>query len=387
MADEEAGAGAGQRSMKQKCCGSPGRRICSTLMILVCITAIALIAVYGTRTGVSSKDETHTQGTQGTCSASTSDASSIKIMTYNTFQIYCIPGVDKKTFKCQEAEARTERAKSFGEWFKGRDEDVVLLQELWSNHDVILAGMTAAGFCHYVMTEEQSGSGLAIFSKHPISENSFKDWYDLFGGMRPEIMNPESYIAAKGVLYARVMKGNQPINILNMHTNSDSIADKHDVRMQQFNIVKEVIDSKNISAKELVLMGGDMNEDKDCRLLKCDRQANCENQTYYTDMLTALSAEEVEISTEATNAWTYNTENNTLLKSLYETSDCDTYQYLLDYIFVSKDHLAAKSSSVCKVLHPLSPEGADLSDHFPMSCVIDFEPVTETNTTESVTEG
>ena len=183
MADEETGtttsAGA-KRSMKHKCCGSPGRRICSTLAILVCIIAIALIAFYGTRTGVVANDETHTQGTQGTCSASASGASSIKIMTFNTFQIYCIPGVDKKLFKCQEPDARTARAKSIGEWFKNRDEDVVLMQEIWSNHDVIRDGMAAAGFCHYVMTEKKSGSGLAIFSKLPMSENSFKDWFDVF---------------------------------------------------------------------------------------------------------------------------------------------------------------------------------------------------------------
>ena len=381
MADEETGtttsAGA-KRSMKQKCCGSPSRCLCSTLAILVCIVAIALIAFYGTRTGVVANDETHTQGTQGTCSASASGASSIKIMTFNTFQIYCIPGVDKKLFKCQEPEARTARAKSIGEWFKNRDEDVVLMQEIWSNHDVIRDGMAAAGFCHYVMTEKKSGSGLAIFSKFPITENSFKDWFDVFGDVMPDPLDPESYVAAKGVLYVKVMKDNKPVNILNMHTNSDSIGDKHDVRMKQFNIVKEVIDSKNIPKEELVLLGGDMNEDKDCRLNNCDRVAKCENQTYYNEMLTALSADDLEISTETTNAWTYNTENNTLLKSLYETSDCDIYQYLLDYIFVSSNHQAVQSSSVCEVLNPLSAEGKDLSDHFPMTCVIDYGVATET---------
>ena len=405
MVDIETGtatsAGA-KRSMKQKCCGSPSRRLCPTLAFLVCAVAIALIAFYGTRTeqaqlqmmrrilrapkpkarALVANDETHTQGTQGTCSASASGASSIKIMTFNTFQIYCLPGVDKKLFKwiwkCQEPEARTARAESIGEWFKDRDEDVVLMQEIWSNHDVIRDGMAAAGFCHYVMTEKKSGSGLAIFSKFPITENSFKDWFDVFGDVMPDPLDPESYVAAKGVLYVKVMKDNKPVNILNMHTNSDSIGDKHDVRMKQFNIVKEVIDSKNIPKEELVLLGGDMNEDKDCRLNNCDRVAKCENQTYYNEMLTALSADDLEISTETTNAWTYNTENNTLLKSLYETSDCDIYQYLLDYIFVSSNHQAVQSSSVCEVLNPLSAEGKDLSDHFPMTCVIDFEAAAET---------
>jgi hypothetical protein len=105
MADEETPGAAGSiagSSMKQKCCGSPSRRICSTLVILVCIVAIAMIAIYGTRTGVGAMDETHVQGTQGTCSNGTADASSIQVITMNTFMIYCIPGVDKKKFKCQE---------------------------------------------------------------------------------------------------------------------------------------------------------------------------------------------------------------------------------------------------------------------------------------------
>eukprot|EP00574_Skeletonema_japonicum_P002939 CAMPEP_0201719228 /NCGR_PEP_ID=MMETSP0593-20130828/4478_1 /ASSEMBLY_ACC=CAM_ASM_000672 /TAXON_ID=267983 /ORGANISM="Skeletonema japonicum, Strain CCMP2506" /LENGTH=375 /DNA_ID=CAMNT_0048209625 /DNA_START=131 /DNA_END=1258 /DNA_ORIENTATION=+ len=374
MVDEETGPSTS--SAKQKCCGSPSRRFCWTLVILVCIIAIALIAFYATRTDALEEDETHTQGTQGTCSASASADSSIKIMTFNIFQIFCIPGVDKNTFKCQEAEARTERAGSIGEWFKDRDEDVVLFQELWSNHDVIRDGMTAAGFCHYVMTEKESGSGLAIFSKHPISENSFKNWFDVFGGgLKPDPLDPESYIAAKGVLYAKVMKSNQPIHLLNFHTNSDSLGDRHDVRMEQFNIVKEVIDSKNITEAELVLLGGDTNEDK-----------YFANQTYYNEMLTTLSAEDLEISTETTDAWTYNTENNTLLKSLYEESEGETYQLLLDFILVSKNHQAAKSSSVCEVLNPLSAEGKDLSDHFPLTCVIDFEPATDANNTEQVEE-
>mmetsp|Transcript_15700 Transcript_15700/g.22328 ORF Transcript_15700/g.22328 Transcript_15700/m.22328 type:complete len:387 (+) Transcript_15700:108-1268(+) len=385
MADEETGSSAPTtRSAKSKCCGSPSRRFCSTLMILIIIIAIALVAFYATRTDAIGEDESHTLGTQGTCSAGVSADSSIKIMTFNIFQIYCIPGVGLNRFKCQEAEARTARAENIGEWFKDRDEDVVLLQEIWSNHDVIRDGMTAAGFCHYVMTEEKSGSGLAIFSKYPISENSFKGWFDVFGALKPDPLDPETYIATKGVLYAKVMKGNQSVHLVNYHTNSDSFGDKHDVRLKQFNIVKEVIDSKNITKEELVLIGGDANEDKECRLLNCDPGANCENQTYYNEMLTTLSADDLEISTDTTNAWTYNTENNTLLKSLYAESDCDTHQYLLDYIFVSQDHMAVKSSSVCEILNPLSAEGTDLSDHFPVTCVIDFEPAADN--TEPVTE-
>ena len=128
--------GSSRSSMKQKCCGSPSRIFCSTLLILIIIIAIVMIAVYGTRTGIpGGKDETHTSGTLGTCSEGFYNQDSVNILTLNTFMIYCVPGTD--AVKCQEAEARTERAKSIGKWFQGKDYDIVLLQEIWSNHEVI----------------------------------------------------------------------------------------------------------------------------------------------------------------------------------------------------------------------------------------------------------
>ena len=372
-------------SMKQKCCGSPSRIFCSTLLILIIIIAIVMIAVYGTRTGIpGGKDETHTSGTLGTCAEGFHNQDSVNILTLNTFMIYCVPGTD--ALKCQEAEARTERAKSIGKWFQDKDYDVILLQEIWSNHEVIRDGMAEAGFCHYVMTEKSAGSGLGVFSKYPILEHSFKDWFDGFasgGSLTPDPMNPESWIADKGVLYAKVIKNNQPVHIFNLHANSDSVGDYHDVRVKQFEIVNKFIESKDIPTSELVLIGGDMNEDKDCRMFTCDRQANCEDQSYYNEMLTTLSAGEVEVETGDTNPWTYNTEENAFLKSLYEGEECSQHQYLLDYIFYSNKHQKPGESSVCRVLNPLSEDGKDLSDHFPLDCVIDFsttEPATETVT-------
>jgi hypothetical protein len=50
--------------------------------------------------------------------------------------------------------------------------------------------------------------------------------------------------------------------------------------------------------------------------------------------------------------------------------------------FYSNDHLAVKSSSMCEILNPLSEEGTDLSDHFPLSCFIHYEPVSDPVTTE-----
>ena len=378
-ADVETGAAGGEpaannegsRSMKQKCCGSPARIVCSTVTILVIIAVIVMLAIYGTRTGVGGKDETHTKGTLGTCTDGFANPDSVNILTLNTFMIYCVPA---GLIKCQEAEARKERAQSIGKWFKDKDYDFVLMQEIWSNHQEIRDGMAESGFCHYVMTEKKSGSGLAIFSKYDILEHSFKDWFDgMGGGSTADPLNPETWIADKGVLYAKVMKSGQPVHIFNLHANSDTTGDNHDVRKNQFGTVRNFIDSKQIPSNELVLIGGDMNEDKDCRVRTCDRQAKCEDQSYYNDMLTLLSAGAVEISTAKHNPWTYDTEGNEFLKSLYDgTEECDVHQYLLDYIFYSNKHQVPEDSSVCTVLQPTSEDGKDLSDHYPLDCVIDF---------------
>ena len=218
--------------------------------------------------------------------------------------------------------------------------------------------MTAAGFCHFVMTEETAGSGLAVFSKHPIMESSFEDWAGL-GEMKPDPLNPETYLAVKGVLYTKVLKGDQPINVLNLRATSDSFGDNHHIRLKQFETVKEVIDSKNIDSEELVLIGGDMNEDKDCRMMTC-KDPRCENRTYYEEMLATFSSGAIEINTENRDPWTYNTEDNAFLKSLYEGSECDYYQFLLDYIFYSEDHRVVNDTSLCEVIQLLTAVSRDV---------------------------
>ena len=125
------------------------------------VTILGLLIAYCARLGFG--DEIHTQATLGSCRESTTGAGAVKIMSFNTFLIPCIP-----TAKCQEDDAKEARVAEIGAWFKDREEDIILLQELWSFHDEIRDGMTSAGYCHYVITDRINGSGLAIFSKHPI---------------------------------------------------------------------------------------------------------------------------------------------------------------------------------------------------------------------------
>ena len=158
-------------------------------------------------------------------------------------------------------------------------------------------------------------------------------------------------------------KDGHNIHLFNMHTTSDSFGDNHDVRVEQFNLVKDFVDSKDIPSNELVLLGGDFNEDKDCRSNTCNgTEAKYRNQTYYNEMVEILSA---HVPTYNGDSFTYDTEQNTLLKGLYSEEDCDYYQYTLDYIFYSMKHLIPSDESACEVVYP---DGIDLSDHLPVSC-------------------
>ena len=81
-------------------------------------------------------DEVHTSATLGTCANSTQDTSTIKILTFNTFLITCLPkGIVSTKFpevKCQNEDEREVRVQEIVNWFATRDEDVILLQEVWS---------------------------------------------------------------------------------------------------------------------------------------------------------------------------------------------------------------------------------------------------------------
>ena len=333
-------------------------------------------------------DEVHTSATLGTCANSTQDVSTIKVLTFNTFLISCLPkGLDfVEEVRCQNEDEREVRVEEIVNWFATRDDDVILLQEVWSFHDELRNGMSAAGYCHYIMTEETIGSGLAIFSKHPISadeSNKNEQYVSWLNGIAADVESIES--AAKGVLYANITKDGHNIHVFNMHTLSDSFGDNHDIRVEQFNIVKDFVDSKDIPSTELVLLGGDFNEEKDCSSIACNgTEAYCTNQTYYNEMIEILSADTPSYNGDS---YTYDTEENKLLKGLYSGEECDYYRYTLDYILYSKEHLIPSSdTSSCEVVYPLASDdnGIDLSDHLPVSCI--FSGIGSGVTTEAEEE-
>jgi len=83
--------------------------------------------------------------------------------------LWCLPGVP-----CEPAAQREMRAPKIPVWFQDRDDDIVFMQEMWSNTDAIKQGMLGAGFCGQATCEDEDyGSGLGIFTKFEILETEF----------------------------------------------------------------------------------------------------------------------------------------------------------------------------------------------------------------------
>ena len=299
-------------------------------------------------------------GTRGTCSMDgDTNINTLKMMTYNVFLVDCAMGL----VTCESENLRAIRVPKLLEWFKGRDEDVVVMQEVFSFKDEIIEGMTDAGFCHYVMNFQGIlGSGLAIFSKWPIESFDFVDFFDLTGNGDHPGFNPEAF-ADKGVMHAKVNKGGKIYHAINTHTQSDSLGDGHEIRMVQYVRLREFVEDLNIPVAEIVLMGGDFNEDQWHHGGK-----------YYRTMLEEITADEVQM--RGPIKYTQNTEKNKLLKGLHEGSaKWETYNETLDFIFPYHNgaHKTPDDTSFCEILIPQWPAGCDntecmLSDHFPMTC-------------------
>jgi len=353
---------------KTSCLCCAGKVFCVLLMLLL----LAFLIVYGVRLGTG--NEKHEAGAfmSDSCKAGSNSTSSISAITFNSYLIYCLGDI----FHCEEESKRALRVKKITDWFKDRDEDVVFFQEVWSFHGELKEGMRDAGYCNYVTTTEQYGSGLAIFSKFPIMDYDFRDWFDAFGigeGLAPDPTNLEVFVGDKGVLYAKIQKDRDTtVNLFNVHTNSDTSDDAHDVRIKQYDITREFVESKSIQPSELVILAGDFNEDKNCRENICEiREPVCTDRAYYKDMLNVLDAGEPALVSDQT--FTYDTTVNKILQDKYKENDCPFRRLRLDYMLYSRNHLIPTPTSSCEIILAMDSDENELSDHFPLSCVFDYE--------------
>merc|ERR1712194_999248 len=174
------------------------------------------------------------------------------------------------------------------------------------------------------------GDGSATFSKHPMGEVDFWDYYDFTGedsvGIPAQV---EALATDRGIMYAEVLKEGK-------------------------------------SASDLVLFAGDMNEDK------YNHEVGDE---YYRNMLRELDAREPR--QEGDQQFSYDNVKNPLPAIWYPPED-QVYEELLDYVLISNAHLQPSDSS-CSILQPVWPEGCggsiacQVSDHFPVTCTYSFD--------------
>jgi len=316
-----------------------------------------------------------------TCEPHNPTKNMFKIMTYNVFLLACPLGsISAGRYKCQSESQRRERVKLFESWFKNREEDVIIMQELYTLTEEVIEKMNNAGYCHYVMNIFGTrGSGLAIFSKWPIVEADFIDWFDAIG-----IENPD-HLTDKGVMYAKIDKQGKKYHVFNAHAQPDADGiNGHQIRETQYYMVNEFVADFQIPADELIMMGGDFNEDF--------YEDNKPFSTKYLNMISKLGADinedEFPVNTDLGFYNTKNTEHNLLLKNLWSSDpNYQPISELLDYVFISKNgnidnRIKVDKESFCEILIPQVPAECDeeecmLSDHFPNTCTFLLEDVSK----------
>jgi len=304
-------------------------------------------------------------GNKGTCKQG-SPAGEIKVMTYNLFFIPCYFPGGLNPYPCQHEKEQKPRVDKLEPWFSQSDADVVMFQEVFTHREDIITAMTNAGFCYYISNVyEYIGSGKQIFSKYPLENADFMDFYDI-------TVDPELKFSDRGVMYAKVVKDGEIYHVGNTHTSSNSMGEKEATRREEYKIMRSFLAEKNPNTNEMVLYGGDMNEDKYNHKV---------GDKYYQNMLAELHASEPPI-VSAQNA-TYDTYKNPIPASFQD----DDYQELLDFVLISNEYAQAQNAS-CEILIPQWPLNCGggkecmISDHFPNVCTFNSMG----NTTSAVVE-
>ena len=275
----------------------------------------------------------------------------IRVMTYNLYLI--LLASDGIT-------SLDDRARRITDWFatpEANQYDIIALQETWTNPIEVRDGVVAAGYCHYAYDDRGStGSGLALYSKHPILYHDFRGFQNACGGV--------DCVADKGVLYTKIAipkdnsddsvaeEDDKIVHVFNTHTMFS--VDNHDVRRRQYDVMRTFINEQMIDPSELVLLVGDFNEDKINTAKK------------YGAMLNLLNAGEFELD-EDSGLYSYDPNNNSLIDP--DSAGAGSTQRALDYILYDKNVLEPGADSVCQYIRPMDGSG-DLSDHYPMSCGI-----------------
>lgn len=327
-----------------------------------------------------SNQELVTAVTGQTCEGASQSGDEIKVMTYNVFLLHDmglighIGGwVTGESLLARDGASRQRAVDGISQWLKDTktDVDVILVQELFDNTPEFKAGMIEAGYCNHVVDEryERTKSGLAIFSKIPIIDYDFWYWCDR-NAWTPMCGGGGETAADKGIMYAKLQRGNDIIHVTNTHTTSDSLGDAHSVRMLQYAHHVTMMNVKNPNSDALTLMGGDFNENY-YEHDKYDSESDSYGthtgpSPYYQEMLPVLKA--TAFPTVGEGMYTYDSVVNPVLHQVYEERNYDgEYREVLDYIFVYDSTLSDDkiAESQCEILSSIN-----YSDHYPRECTI-----------------
>jgi phospholipase C len=196
-------------------------------------------------------------------------------------------------------------------------------------------------------TDMEQDGGVAIVSKWPILRQDQRFF---------AVCHGNDCKSQKGMLYALVNKSGRCYHIIGTHTQADD--KRWQIRMQQFQTIKEFITSTHIRSDEPVLIAGDLNEDK--------------FKLHYVEMLERLRAEHPG---QTGPTFTFDGPANDLNSTL-ETK-------YLDYALYSRDHLSPLvATNEVKVFKSPSPWRQypwenwyyDLSDHYAVLGSFRFPP-------------
>lgn len=227
--------------------------------------------------------------------------------------------------------------------------DVIIFSEAFDNavRAKLLRGLRE--YPHHTRILDKSttfkvggNGGVIIVSKWPIEAQDQQGYNDVCSGA-------DSHVA-KGVLYARINKRGRRYHVFGSHTQADPGAKEAAIRVRQFGIMKKFIDSKRISTKEAVIIGGDLNVDK------------IKHRARYLEMLKILNAEHPAPRGHP----------STFDPKVNKVADSGASEFL-DYVLYSRAHLRPKTSyNEVRMIRadrewksfPTDKAKWDLSDHF-----------------------
>lgn len=301
------------------------------ITLYFCFTVIMLFTVNKTAMALNCDE-----GDQNPCS--------IKILAYN---IYMRPTTLFANGQIIRAERLPEKLNGY---------DVIIFSEAFDDEarEKLLAKLKTEYFYASPILGTDRGleqdGGVVIVSKYPILRSDQR----LF----KTVCRHDDCGSDKGVIYVKISKDGRNYHIFGSHTQASYPHDSYSgIRNQQFQIIKEFIDSKNISTHEAVIIGGDLNVDK------------MQQTEDYREMLRILNAAHPQ---QTGHTYSFDPQTNKLATGNSE---------YLDYILYSKAHLQPlQSSNEVLLLKTDSawkeffwePNFWDLSDHYPVYGYLKF---------------